>query len=117
MGFLAHISTELIDDSDYEVDEKLNPIRLKRIDDLYNHIIKNKELITEPIKISLVIGTNPIKEDSKAKVLILEAINDLIFKLKALGISVYYDGEFYQSSFIFDTTNHKFILPDKKVKL
>ncbi len=115
-GFLAHISTINMDGEDYYLNENKKPVKLKRTEDLLEHILKNKEFIKTPIKINILVGVAPLKENHQSKILIIEAIKELIIRLNECGIEAYYDGEIYEWCFILDTRNGQLITPINETK-
>ena len=113
-GFCAHINTVAMENGDYEVDHNKKPTRCRRIDDLYETILKEKEKFINPVKLGISLGSNPLDKEVPTMRMIYKEIATLICKLNKVGIDYILLPEQQESNFIIDTENSKIIYPNHK---
>ena len=83
-SFLAHMNCNKGNwNEDFNVGEENNIISCKRVEDLYNEIIKNKDKITEPISIGLVLGVTPLEKDYASRQVLERDLTSLFERLSA----------------------------------
>ena len=115
-AFASHINPSVIRNDDFYVDSEDNPIKLKRIDDLYDAIMNSDINKDDYIKIGLTFGVTPLSKDDPNIRLIYEAIEELIIKLKEQGITGYFVERDYEMNFILDSRNGKVIVPEEELE-
>ena len=72
---------------DFETTDSDIPIKCKKIDRLYEEIIKSKENIKNPLHIGLVLGVTSKEEDYPSRVIIEKDLKELMDRLEVDGIS------------------------------
>lgn len=87
-SFLAHMN--IVGGNsvyDFETTDSDIPIKCKKIDRLYEEIIKSKENIKKPLHIGLVLGVTSKEEDYPSRVIIEKDLKELMDRLEVDGIS------------------------------
>ncbi len=87
-SFLAHMN--IVGGNsvyDFETTDSDIPIKCKKIDRLYEEIIKSKENIKNPLHIGLVLGVTSKEEDYPSRVIIEKDLKELMDRLEVDGIS------------------------------
>lgn len=115
-GFASHINTKVMVKDDYYLNEQGFPIKLKRIEDLYEAIINSNINFNESLNICLSFGYTPLPKDYPSISLIYKAIDELKEKLNSKGITKINIIEINAPEFILDTLSSKIILPTNRVK-
>lgn len=87
-SFLAHMNVYKGNcEKDFELDEKGEIVRSRKIDNLYEEIMKNKENITDTINIGIVLGVTPVGKEHKSRQVIEKDLQEMFNKLRANKIS------------------------------
>ena len=87
-SFLAHMNVYKGNcEKDFELDEKDEIVRCRKIDKLYEEIMKNKENITDTINIGIVLGVTPVGKEHKSRQVIEKDLQEMFNKLRANKIS------------------------------
>ena len=95
--------------SDFELDENNEIVRCKKIDNLYDEILKNKDKITNTINIGLVLGVTPVEKDHESIKLIEKYLQEIFEKLRINYISAIRMPDINSYSFILDSRTGKII--------
>ncbi len=95
--------------SDFELDENNEIVRCKKIDDLYDEILKNKDKITNTINIGLVLGVTPVEKDHESRKIIEKDLQEIFEKLRANNISAIRLPDINSFSFILDSRTGKIL--------
>lgn len=112
-SYLAHMNMRTVE-SDFYTDEQGNPIKCKKIEDLYNEILKCKDKITETINIGIILGVRPLEESSLGRRIIEKDLLNIFSKLKEQNINVYRTPNLNAFSLVLDSRNGDIILEDNK---
>lgn len=116
-GFLAHINP-LVMHGDFYVNDLNNAHKCKRVEELYNEIIKVKDKLKEPIMLGIVTGCTPLKKEHPNITIINNDIDSMIKRLYESNILVYRFKDVVAPEFILDIKKKEMILPCKSyVKL
>lgn len=115
-AFLAHVNTVVLENDEYLLDKDGNPIYFKCCEDLLIEILKFKGAITEPFKIGISFGYNPLSKDHISIKLIEEELNKLIMKLSYLGIPAIKLDDINRPEFIIDANNNSMVFPNQERK-
>lgn len=94
---------------DFKLNENNEIVRCKKIDNLYEEILKNKDKITNTINIGLVLGVTPVKKDHESTKIIEKDLQEMFNKLRANKISVVRMPDIKSFSFILDSRIGKVI--------
>lgn len=109
-SFLAHMNVYKGNwCDDFELDNKGEPIRCKKIDDLYNEILKNQNKISDTVNIGLVLGVTPLEKDYKSRQIIEKDLLTLFQNLRRNNISSVRLPDINSFSFILDSTTGNII--------
>lgn len=95
--------------SDFELDKNNAIVRCKKIDDLYDEILKNKDKITNTINIGLVLGITPVEKDHESRKVIEKDLQEMFEKLRINNISGIRMPDINSYSFILDSRTGKII--------
>lgn len=105
-SFLAHMNCNKGNwGQDFEIGEENNVTKCKKIEDLYNEIIKNKDKIAEPISIGLVLGVTPLDKEYDSRQILEKDLRSLFEKLSKSNISTIRLPDISSFSFILDSRN------------
>ncbi len=109
-SFLAHMNIYKGNWSqDFELDSEGMPIRCKKIDDLYNEILKNKNKISDTVDIGLILGVTPLEKDYKSRQIIEKDLLNLFQNLRRNNIYSVRLPDINSFSFILDSTTGNII--------
>lgn len=109
-SFLAHMNVIKGNcKKDFKLNENNEIVRCKKIDNLYEEILKNKDKITNTINIGLVLGVTPVKKDHESRKIIEKDLQEMFNKLRANKISVVRMPDIKSFSFILDSRIGKVI--------
>lgn len=109
-SYLAHMNIyEGNWKDDFEVSEGNIPIRCKRIDDLYDEIIKHRSYINGIVNVGLILGVSPMDRNYKSRVVIEKDLLKLFGKLRNDGISASRFPDINSFSIILDSRNGQII--------
>lgn len=109
-AFLAHMN--IVGGNsiyDFETTESDIPIKCKKIDRLYEEIIKEKENMKQPLYIGLVLGVTPKEEDYPSRVVIEKDLKELMNRLEEQNILSVRVENLNGYSFILDSRNGNII--------
>lgn len=103
-SFLAHMNVYKGNcEKDFELDENNAIVRCKKIDDLYDEILKNKDKITNTINIGLVLGVMPVEKDHESRKVIEKDLQEMFEKLRINNISAIRMPDINSYSFILNS--------------
>ncbi|MCI8411493.1 MAG: hypothetical protein HFJ40_03460 [Clostridia bacterium] len=109
-SFLSHMNAYRGNwNKDFDIDEIRGEGKCKKIDDLYNEILKNRNRISEPINIGLVLGIAPVEKEYISRRILENDLLDLFQKLRANNISAIRLPDISSFSFILDSRTGKII--------
>lgn len=109
-SFLAHMNVYKGNWSeDFELDNEGMPIRCKKVDDLYNEILKNQNKISDTVNIGLVLGVAPLEKDYKSRQIIEKDLLTLFQNLRRNNISSIRLPDVNSFSFILNSTTGNII--------
>lgn len=87
-SFLAHMNVYKGNcEKDFELDEKDQIVKCKKIENLYEEIMKNRENITDTINIGIVLGVTPVGKEHKSRKVIEKDLQEMFNKLRENKIS------------------------------
>lgn len=116
-AFAAHINTVVFDKNEYTLDENRNPLYCNRCQDLLTQILNYNGNIMEPFKIGIALGVTPLADTEKSMALIYNGVEELIKRLRDLGIPIVQLETIYESEFIVDTLNNCIITPKSVINI
>ena len=109
-SFLAHMNVVRGNwNEDFDIDEKNIKGKCKKVEDLYNEILKNKDNIRELINIGLVFGVTPVEKGYLSRTILENDLLDLFKKLRANNISAVRLPDISSFSFILDSRTGQII--------
>lgn len=109
-SFLAHMNVYRGNwDKDFDIDEEKEEGKCKKIEDLYNEILNNKDNIREPINVGLVLGVSPVEKEYVSRIILEKDLLDLFEKLRANNISAVRLPDISSFSFMLDSRTGKII--------
>ena len=109
-AFLAHMNVIRENwGKDFDIDEEHGKGKCKKVDDLYNEILNNKDKISEPINIGLVLGVTPVKKECISRIVLENDLRGLFEKLRAHNISAVRLPDINSFSFILDSRTGQII--------
>lgn len=114
-SFLAHMN--IVGGNsvyDFETTDSDIPIKCKKVDRLYEEIIKSKENIKNPLHIGLVLGVAPKDEDYPSRVIIEKDLKGLMDRLEVDGISSLRVENINCLSFVLDSRDGNIIPGDNQ---
>lgn len=105
-SFLAHMNCNKGNWArDFVVDGENNVTGCKKVEELHNEIIKNKEKITEPISIGLVLGVTPLEKDYASRQVLEKDLRTLFDRLSDNNVLAVRLPDISSFSFILDARN------------
>lgn len=109
-SFLAHMNVVRGNwDKDFDIDEENKKGTCKKIEDLYNEILKNKDNIKELINIGLVFGVTPVEKGYISRIILERDLLELFEKLRANNIPAVRLPDIDSFSFILDSRTGQII--------
>ena len=105
-SFLAHMNCNKGNwNQDFDTDDENNVTGCKKVEDLHNEIIKNKDKITEPISIGLVLGVTPLDKEYDSRQILEKDLRSLFERLSENNILAIRLPDINSFSFILDSRN------------
>lgn len=105
-SFLAHMNCNKGNWArDFVVDGENNVTGCKKVEELHNEIIKNKEKITEPISIGLVLGVTPLEKEYTSRQVLEKDLRTLFDRLSDNNVLAVRLPDISSFSFILDSRN------------
>lgn len=109
-SFLSHMNAYRGNwNKDFDIDEISGKGKCKKVDDLYNEILKNKDKISEPINIGLVLGIAPVEKEYVSRRILEKDLLNLFEKLRANNIPATRLPDISSFSFILDSRTGQII--------
>lgn len=103
-SFLAHMNVYKGNcEKDFELDEKDEIVKCKKIENLYEEIMKNRENIKDTINIGIVLGITPVEKEHKSRQVIEKDLQEMFNKLRENKISAIRMPDINSYSFILDS--------------
>ena len=109
-SFLAHMNVVRGNWSqDFDIDEANGDSKCKKVEDLYNEILRNRDKINQPINIGLVLGITPLEKDYISRRVLEKDLLKLFEKLRANNIRAKRLPDINSWSFILDSRKGEII--------
>lgn len=109
-SFLAHMNVVRGNWSqDFDIDERNGNSKCKKVEDLYNEIIRHKDKISQPINIGLVLGITPVEKDYISRRVLENDLLKMFEKLRANNIRANRLPDINSWSFILDSRKGEII--------
>lgn len=109
-SFLAHMNVNRGNwGQDFDIDEANGTSKCKKVEDLYNEILKHKDKISQPINIGLVLGITPVQKDYISRIVLENDLLEMFEKLRANNICAKRLPDINSYSFILDSRKGEII--------
>lgn len=109
-SFLAHMNVNRGNwGQDFDIDEANGSSKCKKVEDLYNEILKHKDKISQPINIGLVLGIAPVEKKYISRRILENDLLNMFEKLRVNNIRAIRLPDINSWSFILDSRTGKII--------
>lgn len=103
-SYLAHMNMYKGNwQDDFEIDKSISSSKCKKVEKLFDEVIKYKEKINEPVYIGLVLGISPLSECYISRVVLEKELQYLIKHLNEMGITTIRNKDLNSFNFILDS--------------